>query len=104
MKYIYGLLIFGYYYLSLLYSFTNQPRSEAIATFALCGFANICSMGIQIGGLGALAPKRKSELAGMAFRSMLAGSLVTFLNACLAGLLYSDDLSIPHSNTTLLVT
>jgi concentrative nucleoside transporter, CNT family len=66
---------------------TLDPVSFTIATFALCGFANISSVGIQIGGIGALAPNRKHDLARLGFRAMLAGTLANFLSATLAGML-----------------
>lgn len=66
---------------------TLQPVSFTIATFALCGFANISSVGIQIGGIGALAPDRKQDLARLGFRAMIAGTLANFVSASLAGLL-----------------
>jgi CNT family concentrative nucleoside transporter len=66
---------------------TLSPVSFTIATFALCGFANISSVGIQIGGIGALAPERKHDLARLGFRAMLAGTLANFLSATLAGML-----------------
>ena len=56
-------------------------------TFALCGFANISSVGIQIGGIGALVPDRKHDLARLGFRAMIAGTLANFLSATLAGML-----------------
>lgn len=64
-----------------------EPRSFTIATFALCGFANISSVGIQIGGIGALAPERKHELAKLGFRAMIAGTMANFISACIAGIL-----------------
>ena len=64
-----------------------DPLSFTIATFALCGFANISSVGIQIGGIGALAPDRKPDLAQLGFRAMIAGTLANFLSATLAGML-----------------
>lgn len=66
---------------------TLDPRSFTIATFALCGFANFTSIGIQIGGIGALAPSRKQDLAQLGFRAMLAGTFANFLSACIAGML-----------------
>ena len=66
---------------------TLSPVSFTIATFALCGFANLSSIGIQIGGIGALAPDRKHDLARLGFRAMLAGTLANFLSATLAGML-----------------
>src|SRR5256712_8112895 len=64
-----------------------DPVSFTIATFALCGFANLSSVGIQIGGIGALAPDRKHDLARLGFRAMIAGTLANFLSATLAGML-----------------
>jgi CNT family concentrative nucleoside transporter len=62
-------------------------RSFVIATFALCGFANLSSIAIQIGGIGALAPSRKSDLARLGIRAMLVGTLANFMTACIAGIL-----------------
>lgn len=64
-----------------------DPRSFTIATFALCGFANFSSIGIQLGGIGALAPDRRVDLARLGFRALLAGTLANFLSACIAGIL-----------------
>lgn len=64
-----------------------EPRSFTIATFALCGFANFSSIGIQLGGIGALAPDRRADLARLGFRALLAGTLANFLSACIAGIL-----------------
>ena len=64
-----------------------SPRSVVLSTYALCGFANIGSIAIQIGGIGGLAPERQGDLARLGVRAMLAGSLANFANACVAGLL-----------------
>ena len=64
-----------------------DPRSFTIATFALCGFANFGSIGIQIGGLSALAPNKRHELAELGFRAMLAGTLANLLSASIVGIL-----------------
>jgi CNT family concentrative nucleoside transporter len=64
-----------------------DPRSFTIATFALCGFANLSSIGIQIGGIGALAPTRRHDLARLGMRAMLAGTLANFMTATIAGFL-----------------
>jgi CNT family concentrative nucleoside transporter len=64
-----------------------DPKSFTIATFALCGFANFSSIGIQIGGIGALAPNRRHDLARLGFRAMLAGTLANFITATIAGFL-----------------
>jgi CNT family concentrative nucleoside transporter len=66
---------------------TLDPRSFTIATFALCGFANFSSIGIQIGGIGALAPDRRHDLARLGLRAMLAGTFANFLTAAIAGML-----------------
>jgi CNT family concentrative nucleoside transporter len=66
---------------------TLDPRSFVIASFALAGFANFSSVGIQLGGIGALAPSRKGDLARLGFRAMLAGTLANFLSATIAGIL-----------------
>lgn len=63
------------------------PRSAVIATYALLGFANFSSIGIQIGGIGGLAPTRRSDLARLGLRAMVAGNLAAFLSATLAGML-----------------
>jgi len=64
-----------------------DPRSFTIATFALCGFANLSSIGIQVGGIGALAPTRRHDLARLGMRAMLAGTLANFVTATIAGFL-----------------
>jgi len=64
-----------------------EPRSFVIATYALCGFANFSSIAIQIGGIGALAPNRKSDLARLGLRAVAAGSMANFMSACIAGML-----------------
>ncbi|HEY6211137.1 MAG TPA: NupC/NupG family nucleoside CNT transporter [Vicinamibacterales bacterium] len=64
-----------------------DPKSVTIATFALCGFANFSSIGIQIGGIGALAPNRRHDLARLGLRAMFAGTLANFMTATIAGFL-----------------
>jgi CNT family concentrative nucleoside transporter len=64
-----------------------DPRSFTIATFALCGFANLSSIGIQIGGLSALAPSRRHDLAKLGFRAMIAGTLANLMSASIVGIL-----------------
>jgi CNT family concentrative nucleoside transporter len=66
---------------------TLDPRSFTIATFALCGFANFSSIGIQIGGIGALVPNRRHDLARLGIRAMVAGTLANFVTACIAAML-----------------
>ncbi len=63
-----------------------DPRSFTLATFAICGFANFASIAIQIGGIGSLAPDRRSDLAKLGLRAMAGGILVGYTNACIAGL------------------
>ena len=62
-------------------------RSTVIVTYALCGFANLGSIGIQLGGIGGIAPGRRSDLAKVGFRAMIAGTLAAFLTANIAGML-----------------
>jgi len=64
-----------------------DPRSFTIATFALCGFANFSSIGIQIGGIGALAPNKKAELARLGIRAMLAGTMANLMSASIVGVM-----------------
>lgn len=64
-----------------------DPRSFTIATFALCGFANLSSIGIQIGGIGALAPNKKSDLARLGIRAMLAGTMANLMSAAIVGIM-----------------
>ncbi|WP_425616181.1 NupC/NupG family nucleoside CNT transporter [Anatilimnocola sp. NA78] len=64
-----------------------QPRTIVIMTYALCGFSNFASIGIQIGGLGAMAPERQGDLARLGLRAMLGGTLACCMTACVAGVL-----------------
>jgi CNT family concentrative nucleoside transporter len=64
-----------------------DPRSFTIATFALCGFANFSSIGIQIGGIGALAPEQRGHLARLGIRAMLAGTMANLMSASIVGIL-----------------
>ena len=66
---------------------TISERSQIIATYALCGFSNIGSIGIQIGGIGGIAPERQADLALLGVRAMIAGSLACFMTAAIAGML-----------------
>ena len=63
-------------------------KARLISTFALCGFANFSSIAIQVGGIGALVPERRGDLARLGFKAMLAGTLANFLSACIAGVLF----------------
>ncbi|MCB9595023.1 MAG: NupC/NupG family nucleoside CNT transporter [Sandaracinaceae bacterium] len=64
-----------------------SQRAIVISTYALCGFANLGSIAIQIGGIGGIAPSRRADLAKLGFRAMLAGTLAAFMTACVAGVL-----------------
>ncbi len=64
-----------------------EPRSFTIATYALCGFANFSSIAIQIGGIGAIAPTRKGDLARLGLKAVAVGSMANFMSACIAGML-----------------
>ena len=64
-----------------------SERAIVIATYALCGFANVGSIGIQIGGIGGIAPSRRADLARISIRAMIAGTLACFMTACIAGIL-----------------
>ncbi len=64
-----------------------SPRTQVLLTYALCGFANFGSIGVQIGGIGAMAPDRQRDLARLGLRAMLGGTLACFMTACMAGML-----------------
>ena len=64
-----------------------EPRSFVLATYALCGFANFASIAIQIGGIGALAPERRGDLAELGARAMVGGVLASYLTATVVGIL-----------------
>ncbi len=66
---------------------TLDPRTFSIATFALCGFANVGSIGMQIGGIGALVPNRRDDLARLGLRAMLAGTMANFMSASIVSIL-----------------
>ncbi|HEV3028825.1 MAG TPA: nucleoside transporter C-terminal domain-containing protein [Planctomycetota bacterium] len=68
-----------------------SARAYVVATYALCGFANLGSIAIQIGGISAIAPSRRADLARLGMRAMLAGTLATFLTAAIAGALLTDE-------------
>jgi CNT family concentrative nucleoside transporter len=69
------------------YSTVLSPRSYVLATYALTGFANLASIGIQLGGIGGMAPDRRGDLAGLGGRALLVGFLATLVNACVASML-----------------
>ncbi|MFK7817783.1 MAG: NupC/NupG family nucleoside CNT transporter [Planctomycetaceae bacterium] len=64
-----------------------SDRTKTILTYALCGFANFSSIGIQLGGIGGIAPERRADLARLGLRAMLGGTLAAFMTACIAGML-----------------
>ncbi|XP_035166805.1 solute carrier family 28 member 3 isoform X3 [Oxyura jamaicensis] len=70
-------------------------HSETIATYALCGFANFGSLGLVIGSLTSLAPSKRKEIAGGAFRAMIAGTVACFMTACIAGMLTVPGVDVP---------
>jgi len=65
----------------------NDPRTLIILTYAMCGFANLVSIGIQIGGIGSLAPSQRTTLAQLGFKAMIGGTIACYLSACVAGIL-----------------
>uniref|UniRef100_A0A8B9WMC3 Solute carrier family 28 member 3 n=1 Tax=Bos mutus grunniens TaxID=30521 RepID=A0A8B9WMC3_BOSMU len=71
-----------------------EMRSEAISTYALCGFANFGSLGIVIGGLTSMAPSRKRDITAGAMRALIAGTIACFLTACIAGMLTNTPVDI----------
>ncbi len=77
------------------------PKSNIIATFALCGFANFMSVAMLIGGLGELAPERKQDLARLGIRAMIVGTMASYLSATIAGMLFSDPAAAPSDSLLL---
>jgi CNT family concentrative nucleoside transporter len=69
---------------------TLSPRSLVIATYALCGFANPGSLGILIGAMTSMIPQRREEIINLGLKSLIAGTLSTFMMACIAGMLVGD--------------
>ena len=79
-------LLHSHFSILLLFTqISKQIRSEIIATYALCGFSNFSSIGIQIGGMGPLAPSRKEHMAAIALRTLAAGTIACLMTACVAG-------------------
>jgi CNT family concentrative nucleoside transporter len=66
-------------------SLFKDERSVILATYALCGFSNIASIGIQIGGIGAMAPERRGDLSKLGVKALIAGSIACFYTACVVG-------------------
>jgi CNT family concentrative nucleoside transporter len=66
---------------------TLEPRTATILTYALCGFSNLGSIAIQIGGIGGMAPSRRGDLAKLGIRALIGGTLACFMTAAVAGML-----------------
>ncbi|HEY8366312.1 MAG TPA: nucleoside transporter C-terminal domain-containing protein, partial [Bacteroidia bacterium] len=66
----------------------TYEKSLIMSTYVLCGFSNFASIGIQIGGIGALAPSKRADLAALGFRAMIGGSLACLMTATIAGMFY----------------
>jgi CNT family concentrative nucleoside transporter len=81
-------------YNDLAYAIENgllkHPRSSIVTAYALCGFAHVASMAIFVGGVAALAPSRKKEIAAMGFRALVAATLACLMTACIAGVFFSE--------------
>jgi len=86
---IFATEFFAYMELSEMKAHGLSERSVFLATFALCGFANFMSIGIQIGGIGALAPQRRSDLAVLGVKALMGGTLASLLSATIAGMFFS---------------
>uniref|UniRef100_A0A3Q2XWU3 Sodium/nucleoside cotransporter n=1 Tax=Hippocampus comes TaxID=109280 RepID=A0A3Q2XWU3_HIPCM len=71
-------------------------HSETIATYALCGFSNLASLGMSIAAITSMAPERQSDISSCGIRSLIAGSVSCFVTACVAGTLYIPELECPH--------
>jgi concentrative nucleoside transporter, CNT family len=72
----------------MIQSHALSPKTIAIVSFALCGFANFGSLGIQIGGISALEPSRRADLTKVAVRALIAGTLASYMSATIAGILF----------------
>lgn len=77
----------AYQALTTTYKGTLSARSELVVTYALCGFANLGSVGMQVGVLGTLAPTRAGEISSLAITALICGSMSTWLSASIAGML-----------------
>jgi CNT family concentrative nucleoside transporter len=64
-----------------------SERTRVIASYALCGFANFASVGIQIGGIGGIAPERRKDIARISMKALIGGALASWTTACIAGVL-----------------
>jgi CNT family concentrative nucleoside transporter len=70
----------------------QHQKSVIIATYALCGFANFASIGIQIGGIGAIAPSQRQNLSELGIKALIGGTIACFMTACVAGMLVADGM------------
>jgi len=86
---IFATELFAYAELAEMKAAGLSTRSVFLSTFALCGFANFMSIGMQIGGIGSLAPERRSDLAALGVKALIGGTLASLLSACIAGMFYS---------------
>nr|XP_006814106.1 PREDICTED: solute carrier family 28 member 3-like [Saccoglossus kowalevskii] len=73
---------------------TISPRSELIATYALCGFSHLAGIGMTLGTLVGLCPERKRDINAIVVRAMIAGNCANFMTACIAGILYQENMAI----------
>jgi len=80
--------LIAYLHLAALPAETLTPRSMLIMTYAMCGFANFGSLGIMIGGMGAMAPERRAEIVGLGIKSIIAGTISTCMTGSLVGIIY----------------
>ncbi len=95
----------AYYQLSpLIANASLSPKSIAIASFALCGFANFSSVAMQIGGIGEMAPSRKSDLAKLGIKAMICGTMASYVSASIAGILYQDPAITSESSLLIPIT
>lgn len=91
------------YISEIVFLYFIQVRSEIIATYALCGFANLSSIGIQLGALGPMAPSRRGDLAQIVLRALLGGIVTSLMTACIAGKTLSISFSISSIKLFLIV-
>ena len=77
-----------------------QDRSIVIATYALCGFANVASIGTVMGALGGMAPAKAADISEMTVRAMITGTVVSFMNACVAGTVLNSLYCIQNRTVT----
>ena len=83
--------LIAFFHLSEIINAGGQltERSQVIASYSLCGFANFASIGIQIGGIGGIAPERRADLARIGLRAMIGGTLAAMMTGTVAGIMYT---------------